>query len=198
FERDQAEASGGVLRRTPAGARLPVVLPTRVAWDGNVQVEAWFPAGAWEKAPVLGLVLQEGRPASGANARARRPGSYSFLLRPGPGGRRAQLVRNGAVLREAEVKAAPGPLRLRARREGERLVLQVNDQAPLEFDDPFPLRPSGAGAVAVCWPAGVSLSRLRASRQAQPLQPSPLGGGGEAFGRGPWGGGPGPDPRHAR
>ena len=96
---------------------------------------------------------------------------------------RLQLLRNGTVLRESVLKAADlsdGPLRLAATRDGERLSVRVNDLPAIAFDDLFPI--SGAEQqVALHWPNGVGLERLRVSRQAMPEVASRLQMGDEAF-----------------
>ncbi len=130
---------------------------------------------------------------------ALRASGYSFLLEPQPAAPskeaptldaarrkglalRLRIVRDGVVLREGAVKLGDGPLRLRARREDERLVFQVNEERALEFHDPFPLRASSEGVFGVR--PGGALRRLRAWRQALPARPSPLERGDEALARG--------------
>ena len=96
---------------------------------------------------------------------------------------RLQLLRNDATLRESVLTAgdlADGPLQLAATRDGERLSVRVNDLPAIAFDDLFPLA-AAEQQVALCWPNGVGLQRLRVLRQALPQVASRLQMGDEAF-----------------
>jgi tetratricopeptide (TPR) repeat protein len=138
-------------------------------------------------------------------------GNYAFLLRAAPSGRspsgselaapdsslranraangaaRLQILRDGVLLREQEVPLArivPGPLRLAARREGDRLILRINDLTPLEFQDALLLHTEASGFLGLHWPIGVRLERLWAAHQPLPPVPSALERGDHLFGRG--------------
>jgi tetratricopeptide (TPR) repeat protein len=156
------------------------LLRTKVPSEGNVQFEAWLPREAGQDVPTFGLVLHAGQ----AVARDGRPSGYLFLLAPVGKQALLQVCRNGVKLREARVGVSDGPLHLLARQEGDRLLFQVNDRVPVEVHDLFPLRAPRGGVFALHAPGGVVLQRLLASRQTQPVRPSPLEKGDEAFARG--------------
>jgi len=99
---------------------------------------------------------------------------------------RVQLLRNGSTLRESVFKPADmpdGPLRLAATRNGERLSIRVNDLPPITFEDLFPIT-EAEQQVALHWPNGVGLQRLKVSGQALPEVASRLQLGDQAFGKG--------------
>jgi serine/threonine protein kinase/WD40 repeat protein/tetratricopeptide (TPR) repeat protein len=75
-----------------------------------------------------------------------------------------QIRRNGACLREEAVRLPTGSLKLKARREGERLQLQLEPYPALVFLDNFALS-SEAGYYGLYWPAGVPVERVQAWRQ---------------------------------
>jgi WD40 repeat protein/tetratricopeptide (TPR) repeat protein len=97
---------------------------------------------------------------------------------------RLQILRNGTSLRQQEVKVPAGRCRLRVSREGDRLTLRLDDEAPLECQDLFPLAGGDPGVFAVRAAAATRFRRLRAEHQARPLQPSPLDRGDDLFNRG--------------
>jgi hypothetical protein len=97
---------------------------------------------------------------------------------------RMQILRNDRLQRERPVALSPdAPLRLRASREGDRLLFQVNDLEPLEFRDVFPLGTPRPGVFALEWPAGVGVEQVRAERRRPPASPSLLEQGDEAYAR---------------
>jgi hypothetical protein len=166
----------------------PLVLMRRPC-VGNVELKAVF-APSWEVASRLGLLLNvdgkdryelllrvpEGDGTAGSFQAVRALDGFLLL----------EVVRSGKVLRQRQVPAAAlgnGPLRLLARREGDRLTCQVNDLASLSFQDAFPLR--RAGVFGLDWPEGVPLRALWAAHQPLPRRPSPLELGDELFARGP-------------
>jgi WD40 repeat protein len=125
------------------------------------------------------FLLRAPAPAAG------KPAAPLQVVRAAGGAFRLQILRNGVLLREQQAAAAQvprGELRLTATREGGRLVLQVNDLPPLEFEDAQPLGRGGPGAFGLVWPAGVRLARLRAARRSLPPAASPLERGDEAYG----------------
>ncbi len=93
---------------------------------------------------------------------------------------RMQISRNGILQREQEVSVRAGPLRLLAVREGDRLLFQADDLAPVVFRDVWPNRPR-AGVFGVHGPAGLRLVALEARTQLVPPAASPLERGDELF-----------------
>src|SRR6185503_2154291 len=63
------------------------------------------------------------------------------------------------------------PLRIMARRQGDKLSFQVNDLQMVEFRDPFALGVGQKGVFGVAWPAGVGIRRLLATHEK--LAPNP-------------------------
>jgi tetratricopeptide (TPR) repeat protein/predicted Ser/Thr protein kinase len=180
----KAEPEGLAL---PADARDPVV--TLVPGKGRIEVRAEF-GGAWRTRSRAGIVLNH-----------TKNGGYVFHLlagEPAPDGSivatfaqipetgRALLqVRRGASLIRSETIPVTGladaTLRLHAKREGDRLSFQVNDQAPVELIDPFPLGRALDGVVALAWPSGAALASFKVSHQSRPVAPSALELGDDLF-----------------
>ncbi len=95
-----------------------------------------------------------------------------------------EIRRSGVTLQSLDLPSAaisPGPLRMVASRDAEQLALQVNDQKPLTFLDPFPLGRAAESVFGVRWPQDVGLQRLAAQRLAAPSAPSPLERGDELY-----------------
>jgi tetratricopeptide (TPR) repeat protein len=173
FGPGKVRARGNVLVAEKPG---PVL--TGKPCSSAVELQALFQPPAWEKAKAFGLLLN----ASG-------PGGYEMVLRPARPAKAAaapdlgqpavqlllEIRRKGVVLRQQQLSASdvpPGPVLLRGRRDGERLVVQVGDHKPLECLDPFPL--AGSGSFGLLWPEGTAVERLTASRLARAAVPSPL------------------------
>jgi hypothetical protein len=96
-----------------------------------------------------------------------------------------QILRDGRLQHERSVLLSrDASLCLRATREGDRLVFQVNDLPALEFQDVFPLGTPRPGVFALEWPEGVGLRSLRAEHRPPPLVPSLLEQGDELYARG--------------
>ena len=182
FDQGMVRIDGAALRSAAAG---PVL--TKKSCEGNVELKAEFDA-AWKDASQLGLALN-----------ASRDSVYRFLLRTSEieapptfeavravqGVFRLQIRRGDLLLREELVGAdklpTTAPLRLRARREGDRLTIQANELPPVEFRDPFALGVGQKGVFGVLWPAGVGIRRLLASHQDLPPTPSLLDVGDSLF-----------------
>ncbi len=163
---------------------------TRSQGAGAAELRAEFDAG-WIRSTRVGLLLDAG-PRTGyevslttevAGAKGPFPsfeaaGAVRGLLR-------AVVWRNDAVIREEPLEAADlvaaGNLRLRARREGDRLSVQINDRAALEVVDPFPLPADAKGAFGFVWPASAGLRAASGSRQDRPAKPGPLEVGDDLF-----------------
>src|SRR5581483_10389679 len=161
---------------------------TAPATHGVASALTWSGGGAALAAALPGRAVQVWDAATGNLRRSLGSQGYTFLLAP-PGrgaerGWRLQILRNGLRQREQDVTLPPGPVRLLAGREGNRLHFQVNDLPPLEFHDLFPLSEAQPGAPGVSWPAGARLTRLRAARQALPAAGSPLERADDAYAQG--------------
>ncbi len=172
---------------SPEGAAGPV--PTRVPGAGRVEVRAEFGDG-WRLASRVGLALNQTKAngyhflllASDPAPDGSVPSAFAAV--PAEGGFRVQVRRGNSLLRTDGIPAADvpaGPLRLLAKREGDRLLFQVNDLAPVELIDPFPLGRAQDGILALHWPPGVGLRAFQASRQSRPVAPSPLEEGDDLF-----------------
>jgi tetratricopeptide (TPR) repeat protein len=156
-----------------------------------VELKAEFDS-AWKKASEIGLVLN-----------GTKNGGYRFLLAtglpsPNPlpsfeeallGMLRMRVLRNNSLVLDLPVpaseifSAADAPIRLRAKREGDRLSFQVNDRKPAETRDPFAV---GMGQreksfFGVHWPLGVGLRRLTANHSELPPRPNELQKGDDLF-----------------
>jgi tetratricopeptide (TPR) repeat protein len=95
-----------------------------------------------------------------------------------------EILRHGVRMRDRMVPAreiASGPLRLEAKRAGDRLLFQVNDFKPLVYQDLFPLGDRQTGVFGLHWPSGVRLESLRAYRQTLATLSSPLERGDELY-----------------
>jgi tetratricopeptide (TPR) repeat protein len=171
---------------------------TRVPSQGTVEFEATFDFPSWGKVAQVGVLV---------NADADPQHGYAFLLCIAParadpgeakgpppanleearrrnGGRLSlQVRRDGALQRAQLVPVAAGPLHLRARREGDRLSVQANDQPPLVFEESFPAGRSSAGAFALYWPDGVRVTGMQAWQQLLGRAAIPLEQGDDAYGR---------------
>ncbi len=162
---------------------------TKAAGSGPAELRGEFEAG-WAKATRVGLLLDAG-PRTGyeISLTTETPGGKgpfpSFEAAAGVRGLlRAVVLRNDVVIREetldaAEVVAA-GPLRLRAKREGDRLGVQIHERPPLEVVDPFPLPADPKGVFGFVWPS-TGLRGASGSRQDKPARPGPLEAGDELF-----------------
>jgi tetratricopeptide (TPR) repeat protein len=180
--------------------RAEAVVQTRVGCQGVVKLEADF-TRSWQQAPEIGLVLsqQPGNEKVG----------YAFVLRcsstlrdngalDGSKGRPArpisfeearalhvdfemQILRNGVLLAQSQVNVADGPLHLFARRQGDELEFQVNQEQPLTFYDAIPLPSNEPAVFGVRWPPQAQLRRLRAREQTLPQTASPMERGDDLF-----------------
>ncbi len=142
----------------------------------------------WKGASQLGLVLN-GSKQSGYRfviATASGPAAPPFsAVHAAHGTFSLQLFRGEALLREEFVFSAQidpdQPLRLLARREGDRLLLQANELKPVEFRDPFAMSVGQRGSFGVIWPSGVVIRRLLGGQQGLAAEPSPLDVGDDLF-----------------
>ena len=169
-----------ILEFSPAGDLLAV------ACDG--QVSLWRLSG-WQRRAVLGSGTQVAfllrsspfdlPPAAGGRL---TPPSMSEVRQMG-GDLELVIAREGVTLRTelvASTLVPSQPLRLDARREGDRLTFQVGQLPPVTFRAMFPRRASG-GSFGLRWPTGVPLKSLVASRQPLSSTPSLLERGDELY-----------------
>jgi tetratricopeptide (TPR) repeat protein len=95
-----------------------------------------------------------------------------------------QILRNEVLLCRKQVSLQAGSLRLRARRERDRLSFQIGNDPPLVFQDVFPLPFAADNRLAVFASPGTRLERLRASaRVLEPAVPRELDRGNALFDR---------------
>ena len=129
--------------------------------------------------------------ASGRLERTLGQQSYSLLLRTAPstiegpeplaptpftaqrrlgGVAHLEIRRDGALLRDQVVPIAslpPGPLRMDAQREANRLTFRVEGMEPIVFEESSFFLES-PGVFALAWPTDVPLLKVRASQQLLP------------------------------
>jgi len=127
-----------------------------------------------------GFILRPARSPAGVGS--ADPSMHGVRQR---GGKFAmQITRHAAVLGEQLIRAdqvPAGPLKMLAKREGDKLVFQVNDLPLLEFYDLLPWSDGGAGVFAVQCQAGIAAERLTFSRRDLPAQPTELERGDALF-----------------
>lgn len=166
-------------------------LLTKFRCEGNVRLESTW--ARWEDVDRLGLSLN-------GDVTPEMSG-YVFLLEalPDPGKKasttprfaevrqwqgkvRLAILRNGVALRQLDLplaRIAAGPLRLQARRQGDRLEFLLPQGLRLEARDLIPLMPRGfCGLIK---PQDAALELLRGMRQGLPTDPGPLERGDELF-----------------
>jgi serine/threonine protein kinase len=169
-----------VTANPPEGERR--IAPSAAPCVGPVDAEAVFePAAGTAKA--FGLVL------NAAPADPQKTG-YAILLtlppaaRAGDGlTRNVQLLRNGVVVRQSEVRPAGGRVTLGVRREGDVLRVRVNGQEACTFIDAFAL-PAGQTVFGICCPPDAPLVRVQARHQLLPKVASDLESADDFFARG--------------
>jgi hypothetical protein len=185
FQPDTVRSEGAKLYHVVGSeADRQAALPTKVPCRGDFQLEASFGAG-WQTASVLGfnatskgyafvLSVNDPRvdpkrmPATTVRSFAAAVKSKSRL--------HLCLLRDQAPLRVVDLDAAqfaPELLRVYAKREGDSLQLQLNNLAPMEFNDGFPL-PTAANYLALSWPDKVPLEHLTVLQRLLSQAPSPL------------------------
>jgi len=180
---------GQLIRKLPPGEPALDRVKTSLAATADVQCEATFTVSAPLTGP-LGVEFQQSDTSG-----------YSFLVLPAarsanehaPGASgdaplRIQIQRDGLSLREVVAPPdllAEGTVTIQALRQGERLQIQVNDLAPMEMLDPFPLPVSQPGSITLRWgtEAG-SLLQLVSSQMRRPMTPSPLEVADQLYARG--------------
>jgi serine/threonine protein kinase/WD40 repeat protein/tetratricopeptide (TPR) repeat protein len=98
-----------------------------------------------------------------------------------------EIRRDGVLLRREVVEATQvprGPLHLQVTREGRRLTCQINDLPSFTFEETMSYARDKSGVLALHWPVGAPLLRLRASQQLLPADTSPLEQGDALYVRG--------------
>jgi tetratricopeptide (TPR) repeat protein len=168
-------------------------LVPKIPCPSDAQLEVVV-AGPWEDLDMPQLELgwdarksTDGAAASGYrfSIRAAQPTPKSSVaavigqLRTTDGQLIAQIFRDGKVLRDWHFRASDirsGPLRLTARREGNRLTFQINDLPPMIVLDLFGTTiPSGnPRSFRVLLSNGSAIERVRASELTRPSAPSLL------------------------
>jgi tRNA A-37 threonylcarbamoyl transferase component Bud32 len=181
-----------LLALTPDGSRLSGTVGRKASlWDaesgrsvasleGHVEeilAVAFAPDGKSLFTAGADRTIREWDPLGQPRHTIQRRG-YRFLVQRPAGGNgqalRLQILRNEVLLRELAVSLEDGALTLRARREGDTLTFQVNEQPPVVFQEVFPLGRAEAGIFALAWPAGNRLERLHASSPGSAGTPSGL------------------------
>jgi len=197
FAAELVAAADGRLTRT---GTTPPAVPTLISSRGPLRAEVEFAPG-WEDGTALGLVVHlptkpGENPSRGYTFRlapmgqATGPESAPGILaatatfRTAGGGARAEIVRDGAVLRALSMIPAAGPLRLSIQRVGTVLRFWVNEEPPLEFEDAFPLSGDEGTVLGLLWPKPVALNRLQIENQILPPSASPLERADSLFDRG--------------
>src|SRR5579862_7594192 len=182
FDQGRVRADPDVLRSSAGGLVL-----TRQTCEGNVELKAEFDTG-WKEATELGLALNASRQSGYRFALVTAEGEVarSFkAVHAAHGPVRLQIRRGDQLLREVVVPSEKlnldAPLRFLARREGDRLTVQMNDFPPVEFRDPFSLGVGQKGVFGILWPPEAGIHRLLASHQDLPPAPSPLDVGDALF-----------------
>jgi len=193
--------------RPVVSAGQPPENPNRVVTlgelRGDIEIEAVF-GGGWLDASELGLrvstrtdveqstagyvfrLVAHGRPVPDSAGPPAQRATFAAARR-GEAMFRLEILREDIRLTSQELSAAEwdeGALRLFAGRQGDRLTLQVNTLAPLEFFDVFPPGRDQAAVLSVVWPRQAPLTALRAKRQAEATAASALERGDDAYGRG--------------
>lgn len=194
------------------GLALPVDRPTphratRLIGQGDLEFEVTW-GRSWLAAERLGLELQPTDPAvsSSEPTSSREPAeNYSVELTavPGRGAEPAPSLAEArnrgdkfqlAVSRKGSRLAATGgelralntdSLRLRARRENGRWVVQLAEHPPLEIDELFPFPPAIPLRLHIAVPANVDLSSAVTRQRRSPAEAvSPLEKGDALFHQG--------------
>ena len=164
----------------PGVEQLIILKPSS---EGNSRISVRF-GDAWQKCQKFGTALNH------PSTRVQKNG-YVFTLqtKSEKGGTplfqealekgnhcELSIIKNGVLVRYTDIPPEAlreKELRFLAQREGSRLMVQVNSHPPLYFDDPFLLPASGHFGLMIATQA-VNLLELQLSRQAVPVQSSPL------------------------
>lgn len=179
--KEVGSAASGSAPEMPAisYAMAPLIL-AKTSCQDDVQIEATF-ASDWQSAQEVGVSLNSGADSGydfvvkTLKVKARSGGfaeSVTFKTLEdalkGDGSLVAEIRRNGAPLHRRPLKLSAGSnarLQLRARRVRGHLEFQVNEQAPIQFYDPFSIGSRSPGRFGLRWPAGVNLVSLTAQHR---------------------------------
>ncbi len=175
------------------------VIATRIPSLGTIKVAVDFD-GEWYKSAQIGMLLgcRPDGPQDQTNG-------YSFVLRPAwsrsdpdaaprsgtpasfevsDGSAALEILRDGAQLGVAPVQVRTGPIRLTAERDGDRLAIQLDGAAAVPFEDPVPLPSVASSTLAILWPPGTAIRRLRVDGQVISSAASRLERADDLYGRG--------------
>ncbi|MCE9564372.1 MAG: tetratricopeptide repeat protein, partial [Planctomycetes bacterium] len=202
FSPELVAVEAGQLRRVRR-ERMPPNVPTRTSSRGPLKVEVDFAPG-WEDGTGYGVVFHlpmapgaspnSGytfrvvpvirKTASDAQGAAANPSGNIATFRNPDATVRAEILRDGVVLREYEARPRVGSLRLAAERAGAVLRFRVNDEPQFEFVDAFPLGGDDTTVLGVLWSPQAAITRLQIQTQSLPSSASPLERADDLFDRG--------------
>jgi tRNA A-37 threonylcarbamoyl transferase component Bud32 len=172
----QLQGESFYLRRASPRGRVSLV-PTRFACPGQAHLDAEFSGDWWRSGagPALHLNFSHGYLALKGYMFRARLADAAYERAPSLVTVNLEIWRNSVLMRQHKF-AVPKAARLHisADRDGDRLSLQINDSAPLEVYDVFPLGSSDNGVFALSWPDALPLERLVIKRQFASPKPSSL------------------------
>jgi len=174
-------------------------LPTRIPMTGTSKVEVDY-VGDWYKSAQIGILF---------SYRVDSPfdlaTGYTFLLRPAwpkddpdaaprtgvppsfeaaNGAATLEIHRDGTQLDVSTVRVRPGPIRMIAERNGERIAIQLNGNPVRSFDDSIPLPFVPRSTLGIICPPSSGVQRLVIYGQPLSAAASRLEQADEQFSRG--------------
>ena len=203
FATTEARVSGQTVVRSRADFdRVPTLISSR----GRVRVQARFD-GDWQSAGALGLSMHHDPAIDAANTNATKHYEFVFVaskpdtntgfdeatteastgpvnFRSTGGSGELRLIRNQVVLQRKRLSVTSPDVSILAERDGERLVVQINDVPAITFNDVMPLVGNDSSVFAVIWPAAAELKQLRVDSSLIPPAASPLEQADELYERG--------------
>jgi serine/threonine protein kinase len=150
----ECDQSATFLRRE---SENPLVI-SQFASSNDIEIELTLRHDNWESAQAAIV------PDYSATDK-RDDYSVSFVGRgvlPAGNSERMRIGKGNLVLRERALGSSDGKLKMLLKRLGGQLQVQVNDSAPpLSFIDLFPTSSSQSATLALIWPDGARVERLR-------------------------------------